>query len=245
MQNLFFKQLIVHIHNALGAINIKPSELNIEKTSKCLVLTAKSSNELLGMGGLILKNPEQFDVYCLTNSFKDIDAPDLAYEEKVAFKNKEFSSVMELVGVNYYHFFENIDPTRLVMRYDRFKTISLAEYDYIFIPNILEQNRDDKAISVLLEELLKNRPYKNDVKIVMYETNVALALPNAFVDIEDNFDKKIELVDKYHSASHNFQTKLIKSLNSFRGISAHRNYAEAYCILDVKEFKHLSKMYSL
>ena len=88
---------------------------------------------------------------------------------------------MEKAGVNYYHFFEDIDDKRLIMRYDRFRTINISDYDYIFIPNILEQNRDAKAVAILLSQLFKDKPHKKDLKIVMYETWLTLALPNVFV----------------------------------------------------------------
>lgn len=246
MKSLIFKQLISNIYNAYFSINLKPTELKIKKDTKCLLLAPHADDETIGCGGLLLKKPDCFDVYCLTNGFKGIKNTELTYEEKVAIRKREFNAAMEKVGVRMYYFFEDIDDKRLIMRYDRFRTISLSDYDYIFIPNILDQHRDHKAVAVLLKELLGDRPCKKSVKIVMYEVWSSLALPNAYVDIEDVMEAKLELLEIYKSqnATRDYFSA-VKGLNAYRGLYPQKSFAEAFCVLDLPEFKKICKMYSL
>lgn len=245
MRQIFFKQLLSRLYSTYFAIDLTPQRLELQKNSRCLVLAPHADDETIGCGGLMLQNPNCFDVYCLTNGFRGIKG-ELTPEEKVAIRKREFQAAMEKSEVNYYHFFEDIDDQRLIMRYDRFKTISLSDYDYIFIPNILNQHRDHKAVAIMLNELLKERPYKKNVKIVMYEVQTALALPNAYVDITETIDAKLDLLKTYQSqlASKDF-SETIKGLNLYRGSAIHKKYAEAFCVIDLNDFKKLCKMYSM
>jgi len=244
---LAFKQLIAHLYNIYFSINLKPQALNFKENTKCLLLSPHADDETIGCGGTILQYPSFFDVYCLTNGFKGIkNYPDLTYEDRIAIRKKEFTEAMEKAQVNYYYFFEDIDDKRLVMRYDRFKTINISEYDYIFIPNLLDQQRDHKAVAVLLNELLKDKPHKKDVKIVMYEVWSALALPNAFIDIENTIEDKMKLLETYKSQN---ETRdylgTIRGLNLYRGLAINRKYVEAFCMLDISDFKKICKLYSI
>ena len=245
MRQIFFKKLLSRLYSTFFSVNLSNQKLELKKDSRCLVLAPHADDETIGCGGLILQNPSCFDVYCLTNGFRAVKA-ELSPEEKVAIRKREFTSIMEKAGINYYHFFEDVDDQRLIMRYDRFKTISLTDYDYIFIPNILEQHRDHKSVAIMLNELLKERPYKKNVKIVMYEVKTALALPNAYVDISETIDAKMDLLKMYKSqlAPKDF-SEAIKGLNSYRGFTFNKKYAEAFCVIDLNDFKKLCKLYSI
>ncbi len=246
MKSFIFKHIIANLYKTYFSLNIHPKELKFNKDTRCLLLSPHADDETIGCGGMMLQHPEKFDVYCLTNGFKGIDAKELSYEEKVAIRKREFIEAMEKANVNYYHFFEDIDDKRLIMRFDRFKTISLSDYDYIFIPNILDQHRDHKAVAILLNELLQERPFKKGVKILMYEVWTALALPNVFVDIENMMEAKLELLKTYKSqnATRDY-LGTIEGLNRYRGLNPQRKYAEAFCMLDVEDLKKLCKMYSM
>ena len=246
IKSTLFKQLISRIYDLYFSINLKSSELEIAENTKCLLLSPHANEEILGCGGTMLQNSAKFDVYCLTNGFKSVKNPELSYEERVETRKKEFTEVMEKLGVHYFHFFGDIDDTRLIMRYDRFKTINISDYDYIFIPNILDNDRDNKAVAVLLNELLDYKPYKKNVKIVLYEVGQALAMPNAFINIESTIEAKMELLKNYKSqnAICNY-IDAIRGLNSYRGLSQNCKYAEAYSVLDINEFKKICKVYSV
>lgn len=244
MQQLFFKQFLSKIYNVLFSINQKDEELKINEKSRCLLLVPNAIEELIGCGGLLTKFAKNFDVYCLTNGFKDITSTNLTYEEKVALRKKEFCAVMEKAGVNYYHFFEDIDQNRLIMRFDRFKTISLSDYDYIFVPNFLDKNRDNKSVIIMLNELLKERPFKKTVQIVLFEAFSTLAMPNVFVDINDNMEQKLELMSLYQSqmVKQNYKNPAY-ALAQYRGFCSKLELAEAYTLLDLENLNKICKIY--
>ncbi|MDD3594264.1 MAG: PIG-L family deacetylase [Candidatus Gastranaerophilales bacterium] len=246
MRKLIFKNLISHIYRIYFSINLQPRELHFKKDARCLILAPHADDESIGCGGVLLKYPKMFDVYCLTNGFKGVEIPNLTYEEKIEVRKNEFIEAMEKAGVNYYSFFEDVDDKRLIMRYDKFSSINVSHYDYIFIPNILDQHRDHKAVALMLNELLKDKAHKHNVKIVMYEVWTALALPNFFVDIEDVMDAKIELIKTHKSqiATRDYTNK-VRGLNSYRALGPQRQYVEAYCVLELNEFKKICKMYSI
>ena len=66
-----------------------------------------------------------------------------------------------------------------------------------------------------------------------------------FVDIANTIEDKMELLKTYVSqnATRDY-LGTIRGLNLYRGLNPHRKYAEAYCKLDVSEFKQICKMYS-
>ena len=72
LKNFIFKHLISHVYRIYFSINLPPKEFKIEKDMKCLILAPHSDDETIGCGGLLLKYPEVFDVYCLTNGFRGI-----------------------------------------------------------------------------------------------------------------------------------------------------------------------------
>ena len=246
MKSFIFRQLITNFYKLFFSINLKPEKLNINKDSKCLILTTHIEEALFGCGGMLIQNKNIFDIKCLTNGFKNIIDKDLSYEEKVNLRRKEFDNIVEKLGINDARFFNDVDDNRLLMRYDRFKAVDLANYDYIFIPNILENNRDNKAISILLNQLLSEENHKKNLKIIMYELNSALALPNVFVDISDSIDEKTNLLNmcKTQTINENY-SDIVKGLNRFRGSNIHKEFAEAYCMLDAADFIKICKLYSL
>ena len=95
----------------------------------------------------------------------------------------------------------------------------------------------------MLNELLKERPYKKHAKIVLYEVASTLPMVNSFVDIEDVLDKKLEIINGLNQKGETGFSENIRCLNKFRGAAAHRNYAEALCVLNIEEFKKVCKLY--
>ena len=81
---------------------------------------------------------------------------------------------------------------------------------------------------------------------MMYEIWSTLAVPNVFVDIENTFEAKMDLLETYVSqnATRDYRGT-IKGLNLYRGLSPQRKYAEAFTMLDVSDFKKICKMYTI
>jgi len=123
-----------------------------------------------------------------------------------------------------------------------FEKINIADYDYIFLPNILDQHRDHKAVSILLKELLKHKKHKKHLKIVFYEVWQTLALANYYVNIADVKKQKTELIDSYKSQNPTSYSSRILGLNTYRG--SEQNPAEAFCMMDIGSFKKICKIYN-
>ena len=244
MKSFLFKYLISKIYNLIFSIKLNPETLKIKEGERCLFLAAKTEDIFAAAGGTILTNRDKFSVYSLTNGFRQIIDKDLPYEEKVKSRKEEFYSIVEKAQISYGEFFEDIDEGRLMMRYDRFKSVIVSNFDYIFVPNILETDKDSRAIAILLNELLKERPYKKHVKIVMYEVNSTLPMINNYNDIEDIIEEKVEYINSINQLGETDFAGNIKCLNKFRGGNVHKNYAEAFCVLGIDEFRKICRLYT-
>ena len=89
MRQLIFKQFISKIYDSFFSVDLSSQELKITDKTRCLLLASHASEETISCGGLMLKYPQNFDVYCLTNGFKDVQVATLTYEEKVALRKKD------------------------------------------------------------------------------------------------------------------------------------------------------------
>ncbi len=232
--------LIPKIYKFYLSTKLNPKEFNIKKEDKCLLLAPHSDDESIGAGGLLALYGEQFNVICLTNGYRGVKA--LPKEEAIVVRKQELTNAMEHANVKTFDTL-NIDDKELVCDYETFSEIDVENYDYIFIPNIIDQHVDHKAVSINLARLLKEKKYKSDLKIVFYEVWAALPLPNAYVDISSVIDVKRNLINQHKSqvAALDY-AKRISGLNSYRGMTAgNAEYAEAFLMVDVPTFYKITK----
>jgi LmbE family N-acetylglucosaminyl deacetylase len=221
----------------LGNIVICPKLLQIKKTDRILVLAPHPDDESIGCGGLLLKYASQCKVVCLTDGrFGD---PNISISELINIRKQEFINAMNFVKVKDYQF-SNVQDGNLLNEFDSFNKISFDNFDYIFIPNILDQHLDHKAVGIHLSKILKSK--KTKVKICLYEVWNALALPNSYINISDIVESKKELVSLYKSQTKHidYQNKIL-SLNNYRGMSVGIEYAEVYSCIKVDEFLEIMK----
>ncbi|MCR4881371.1 MAG: hypothetical protein K6A44_05400 [bacterium] len=243
MKSFLFKHLISRVYNLIFSVKSTPKPLGIKPEERCLILGGKTEDIFSAAGGTILLNSEKFSVCSLTNGFRQIIDKDLTYEEKVKIRKDEFEKITDKAQVSFGEFYEDVDEGRLIMRYDKFKSVIISDYDYIFLPNILEPDKDNKAVALLLNELIKERPYKRHAKIVFYEVSSTLPMVNGFVDIEEKVETKSELLDSINNNAETNFSQNVLSLNKFRGACVHKNYAEAFCVLGIDEFKDICRLY--
>ena len=124
-------------------------------------------------------------------------------------------------------------------------TSVLEKYDYIFVPNIIDQHPDHKAVSLLLQRLLdKNIKIKPDLQICFYEVWSTLGMVNSFVDITEVIEKKKLMINCYQSqtAQKDYEYYAL-GLNQYRGMFKDKKYVEAFCVLSVDEFKKICELY--
>ena len=98
------------------------------------------------------------------------------------------------LGIRSHDVVLDIEDRDLINNYEKFSVIDIKDYDYIFIPNLIDQHKDHKAVSILLKQLLEEKEHKDDLKICMYEVWATLALPNKSVDIEEHIETKKSII---------------------------------------------------
>jgi len=216
---------------------IYPKPLQIQSTDKILVLAPHADDESIGCGGILLKYSEQCKVVCLTDG--RLGDPSVPMNELMRIRKEEFIGAMNFAKVEDYQFLNTYDGN-LLNEFYRFNEIEFENFEFIFIPNILDQHPDHKAVGIHLVKLLKSKKLK--VKVCMYEVWNALALPNNYIDISDISDKKKELVSLYQSQTKHidYQNRIL-SLNNYRGMSVGVEYAEVYSCVSVSEFMEMMK----
>lgn len=237
-----FQKIAYKFSNLAATINLKPKELNIGENQRCLCLSPHADDESIGMGGVLSLFTDNFEVVLLTDGRKGIK--DKSTEDVIKTREEEFKNAMSVSGVNSYKFLHAEDK-KLLDSFNLFKGINLEKYDYIFVPNIIDQHPDHKAVSLLLNRLLdEHANVKNDLQICFYEVWSTLGMVNSFVDISDVIEKKKSMINCYKSQIEQKDYEYYAlGLNQYRGMFKDKKYVEAFCVLSVEEFKKICKLY--
>lgn len=241
IKSKIFKKIFNKFNKFSASVNLKPTELNLQD-KKCLCLVPHPDDESIGMGGVLALFGQNFDVILLTDGRKGIK--DKAPEEVTAIRQEEFKNAMQIANVQN-HSFLNVEDKKLLSGFESFKAIDISTYDYIFVPNIIDQHPDHKAVSLLLCELFKSGTnYKKDLKIVMYEVWSTLGITNAYVDISDVVETKKAMINCYKSQTE--QKDYVYhalGLNQYRGMFKDKKFVEAFVELGISEFQNLCEIY--
>lgn len=206
-------------------------KINID--TKCLVLSQYPGAEIIGVGGLIAQHPKNFEVLCLTNG-SDINDLDACQNKK-----QQFGEVMKTLRVKGYKIF-NIDTGCLKNNYSTFRKIDISEVDYIFIPNIYDINEDAVYLLKHFKQLLKDKEHKEDLKIIMYESDYCLCAPDYMADIGTIAETKRRMLKIYYPEDKykNFADKIL-ALNLFRAAKSDFECVEAFMSFDIEEFRKI------
>lgn len=237
-----FKNIVFKFNKLASLINLKPKELALSPEQKCLCLCPHPDDESIGMGGLLALFPKQFEVILLTDGRKGFKSDDAQQVIKV--REEEFKNALQTAGVDKYSFI-GAEDKKLLDNFDLFKKVNLQDYDYIFIPNIIDQHPDHKAVSLLLKRLLDEKVnVKSNLQICFYEVWSTLGLVNAYVDISDVVETKKAMINCYKSqiSQKDYEYHAL-GLNQYRGMFKDKKYVEAFCILDVSDFKKICDLY--
>lgn len=237
-----FKRLNYKFSRINASLNLKPMELDLAYGQNCLCLSPHPDDESIGMGGLLALYPNLFEVILLTDGKKGIK--DVPPEEIIEIRENEFKKAMTIAGIEKISFLKAEDK-KLLDAYNLFQKINLETYDYIFVPNIIDQHPDHKAVSLLLKRLLDSGiKVKPELKICFYEVWSALGFVNAFVDISSIIETKKAMIDCYKSqtAQKDYEYHAL-GLNQYRGMLKDKKYVEAFCIMDTEEFKKICELY--
>lgn len=209
-------------------LNFEQFKINID--TKCLVLSQYPGAEIKGLGGLIAQYPKNFEVLCLTNGAKTSDL------ETAKNKKQQFGEVMKTLRVKGYKIFD-IDKKCLKNNYSTFKKIDISEVDYIFIPNIYDDNTDAVYLLKHFKQLLKDKEHKQNLKIIMFESDYSLCAPDYIADISNIAETKRKMLKIYYPEEKfsSLADKII-ALNSYRAIKRGADFCEAFMSFDIEEF---------
>lgn len=223
--------------------NFAPKRFEFNKDDKCLCIAPHQDDETIGMGGTISRFHKNFDVICLTNGAKGIK--NLAKDEIIQIRKKEFECAMGLANIAHYDIL-NFEDRSLIEFYDDFSKIDFNKYDYIFIPNPIEQHKDHKAVCALLYKyLLENKNSK--FKIAFYEVWSPLCATNITIDITNSVNTKEKMLDCYKSqCAQRGYKEAAMGLSAYRGLIKEQGAAEAFYLMDIKDFLQIiSEIYFL
>ena len=148
--------------------------------TKALVLSQYPGAETKGLGGLIAQYPKNFEILCLTNGSSMLNEFDSV--ESASIKKQQFSEVMKSMRVKGFKIFD-IDDKTLKNHYSTFKKIDVSESDFIFVPNVYDNNIDTIALLRHFKQILKDKEHKENLKIIMYESDFPLCTLDYFVNI--------------------------------------------------------------
>ena len=117
-------------------------QIEIKDTDKCLILAPHADDESLGCGGFLIKHHKNCSVIILTDGSK------CRYKNKkeiIDIRLAELKSAMEFLQVNSY---KNllIEDKKLKSNLEKLNTLNLCDYDYVFVPNRLEDHIDHSCI---------------------------------------------------------------------------------------------------
>ena len=226
MKNIY-KKLLNRIYNPFLQTNIKPQPLEIRESDKCLVIAPHPDDESIGCGGVLKLFPNNFDVISLTHG----DETDI--------RSKEMREAMAFAQINKLKML-NLPDKNIISGQKEFNKIDMEGYDYIFIPYIFDQHKDHKAVSVLLNEKLKQGNYKPNLKIAYYEVWSTINMPQYYVNITKVIEDKKKMINFHQSqvAAKDYADKIL-GLNSYRGLLRNLGAVEAFSILEAGDFQKL------
>ena len=216
------------------AVLIQPSQLSLKSSDRCLILSPHPDDESIGCGGLLLQFKDQCEVICLTDGQKGSEV--LGGKELVEIRNIEFKAAMRAIGIEQFSLLKGEDQN-LLNEYEIFKQIDFNHYEYVFIPNWLDTHIDHMAVAVHLHRLLKESKESYKFRIVFYEVWSPLSITNFILNISDVIAQKKSIIDCYKSQIETTDyVHKITSLNAYRGMQFHYDYAEAYLVLTIPQF---------
>mgnify|MGYP003289727215 CR=1 FL=1 len=212
-------------------------QFKININTKCLVFSQYPGAETKGLGGLIAQNPKNFEVLCLTNGSSML--PQFDPIESSSIKKQQFIDVMKTTRVKGYKIFD-IDDKTLKNHYSTFKKIDISEIDYVFVPNIYDNNIDTIALLKHFKQILKDKERKDTLKIIMYESDFPLCTLDYFVNISSIIEtKKKMLTQFYPQDKYPGVVDRIVGINAFRSIQHDCEYCETFMKFSIDEFMNI------
>ena len=217
-------------------------DLSIESDTRCLLIAPHPDDEMLGMGGMLIKYTKNFDVCCVSSS--GVAYGDIQAEERADIRIVEFNIVMDMLGVQNRWIFKTFGKPPFIdqineMFQDYCAVLDILRYDYIFLPNPYDEHIEHKYITnVLAKEIIRRKGYNKDTIIGFYEVWSPLKSPNYYEDISQVVSVKKQALKLYKSqwVKYNLIPRIL-GLNIYRRCMANNvNYAEAFRLIPITRY---------
>lgn len=232
-----YNRFLSKLNRYLMTINFTAKEFKIDSNKRALCIAPHPDDESIGMGGVLAKYRDNFDVICLTDGAKGIK--NQSADEIVRLRKVEFENALKTAGIVSYKNL-GIADRDVCNSYDKFSEIEIDKYDYIFIPNLIDTHYDHRACFIHLQKMLREKRHKPDLKILFYEVWGTLTSPNVLVNISDVVEIKSEMIKCYKSQlARKDYLGAILGLNKYRGLTKNIEYSEAFWFLDCQEVVRL------
>ena len=223
---------------------------------KTIIVAPHADDELLGCGGTLLKRYKSGYEVCwlLMTSISEENG---WAKKDVQKRDLEIKTVKKLLNINPKNFYElKIPTTKMdeIPMNNIIKKISEVFLKFqpneVFLPHPGDIHSDHRITFEAAQACTKWFRYPFIKKIYTYETNSETEFqldsrfnyfkPNTYIDITSTMDYKIKLLEVYRSEikKHPFprSIKSIKALGTIRGAQMGVSYAEAFCLLNSREF---------
>lgn len=220
---------------------------------KVIVISAHPDDEILGVGGTLLKHKKCGDNLAWV-IITGIDEANGFTNERVRTRELEISQVSDRIGFSKVYKLNyptmGLNPEIVNEMIPKISSIfNEFEPEVIYVMNRSDAHSDHRYTFDAVAACTKSFRYPFIKKVLMYEciseTEFApqlpekIFIPNYFVDISNYLAKKLEIMKIYESelGEHPFprSIKNIESLAIYRGASVGVNYAEAFQIIKIIE----------
>jgi N-acetylglucosamine malate deacetylase 1 len=210
---------------------------------KVLVIAAHPDDEILGLGGTLLKHKDKGDEIYICMVTKAYE-PEWS-KEYIENKQNEAKEVDKILGTKK-RIYCNFPTVKLntipsgEFGKKIYEAVNEVDPDIVYTHYEHDLNADHGAVFNAV--MVATRPLKKKkIKVICFETmsssewNNKEFVPNFYVDISKYVDKKIELFSKYESEvkdyPHPRSKEGIKIWANWRGIRMCTEYAEAFHIV--------------
>jgi LmbE family N-acetylglucosaminyl deacetylase len=216
---------------------------------KILVLGAHSDDEVLGVGGTILKakdNNSKVDVLIVT------DSASAQYNEKQKLDNRDSNlhqccKILKVDNVYQWNLpdmrLDTLSHLEINKRLSSF--IEKSDYDIIFIHHPHDINKDHQVLFDSLMVVCRPIPKHRIESILTYYTPSStewggfersrMFCPNVFIDIENYIDIKLEALSEYADEVRQFphprSIENVENIAKYFGAQVGLRFAEPFCLI--------------
>ena len=125
-------------------------KINILPEDNILIIAPHPDDESIGCGGLMILYPNQCDVLLITDGRHGHTGEYLGKEDElVSIRKKEILKALTHVKINTFYALDLPDG-KTIENEDIVKNFNYNPYDYVFIPNRFDGNRDHAALFEIL-----------------------------------------------------------------------------------------------